>query len=428
MDERFFDDCLHYLLLLEQRLGVGAKYANLEPFGVNPSCAVDIQRAARRIAEFIGLGSLVFVVAAATQRPDVGGRTEVRRDQSHVLIEVDPVVARSPSSLLAALAHEITHKYLHVYGIALPAGPTSQYEDELLTDVAAVFLGLGKLMLNGCESQIGPVNERLHTGITSAATLKLGYLDRSQLALVYRLVSFMRKTPQSDLRAGLSGESLKAVDESTRDTDIELSMTVIEAESREGLVELLRHSARRTQVQLARLEKELSWLEDECIGVTHGFLKDTHKGIARLCLKAEQLHGEEDDDPAMRALKTVMMGRSVVKWTRQMCEDCDRAEQLSVGLAGVHRILQKAYSGFRQGQEQGDSIVITCRNDGSRLRVPIGKPALLVTCPECHYQFVADTRRNWGGEVEIEEGQDSQRVWGITKWISRIRGKLIDVP
>lgn len=427
MDERFLDDCLRYLLLLEQHLGATTKYENLEPFSVNPSCPVDTQRAARRIAEFLGLEGLVFVVAIARQRPDIGGRIEISRDQSHVLIEVDSDVARSPSSLLATLAHEITHKYLHMHQIALPPGPTSQYEDELLTDVAAVFLGLGKLMLNGCESQIELDDEPFHTGIASEATLKAGYLDRSQLALVYRVVSFMRETSRHNVRAGLSCESLKAMNEASRNVDLELPMAAVNDESREGLIRRLHDSARRTQVQLARLEKELSWFEDDYVEPAHGFLNNAHKEIALLGLRIEQLPGEEDYDPAMRALKALVAGRSVVKWTRQIRKNCDRAEKLAIGVARARRILHRKCSGSHRHYHQEAFTVIMCRNDGARLRVPTGEPALLVTCPECHYQFVADTSRGWDGGVEARKSRDSQQAWSISRWISRIRRRFTDI-
>lgn len=47
--------------------------------------------------------------------------------------------------VIAILAHEYTHHYLHLHDITLP----EEYENEIFTDIAAVYLGLGHLLLLG---------------------------------------------------------------------------------------------------------------------------------------------------------------------------------------------------------------------------------------------------------------------------------------
>ena len=69
MADPFIDDYVAKLALLEKAIGHKTSYRILEPFvlpGLGMAEPVEIQRAAKRIADFVGLGSKTFLIAADT--------------------------------------------------------------------------------------------------------------------------------------------------------------------------------------------------------------------------------------------------------------------------------------------------------------------------------------------------------------------------
>ncbi|HUU11900.1 MAG TPA: hypothetical protein VM431_15350 [Phycisphaerae bacterium] len=91
----------------------------------------------------------------------------------------------SPFILGGILAHELTHHYMAGRGIALP----DAQQNERLTDVASVYIGLGKLTLNGYEPMTWAVPRG--DGLVRY-TYRVGYLESADLALVMAQVCAMR--------------------------------------------------------------------------------------------------------------------------------------------------------------------------------------------------------------------------------------------
>jgi hypothetical protein len=178
----YIDDYLDKILLLEKRIGAKTSYKILEPFPVDTEDSLSIQKAAKTIANFVGLNNLVFIVAIINQEFNVGGHIELNNNAKEVFIEISPKILKSQDAVLAVLAHEITHKYMQINAISCGTGPLHEYENEILTDITSIFLGLGKLMLNGCET----VKEREHSNYT--VRFQIGSLVKKKIAFVYRLI------------------------------------------------------------------------------------------------------------------------------------------------------------------------------------------------------------------------------------------------
>ena len=121
----------------------------LDPFPVDPRNPLSLNAAASRIASFVGL-SEILVVNATGKSQRVAGTIEHDTPGDASYIEISRDMLRFPESVLATIAHEVTHAYMRTRGVDL--GGTDlpgMYENEILTDVCAVFIGLGKLLLNG---------------------------------------------------------------------------------------------------------------------------------------------------------------------------------------------------------------------------------------------------------------------------------------
>jgi hypothetical protein len=75
----------------------------------------------------------------------------------------------------AALAHEVTHVYLHRLGMRRP----ELWQDEILTDTAAAYLGAGWLLLDSYREEPALRGERV-----LMAAYKLGYLTPEEFGYV----------------------------------------------------------------------------------------------------------------------------------------------------------------------------------------------------------------------------------------------------
>ncbi|MCM8812943.1 MAG: hypothetical protein NC924_03280 [Candidatus Omnitrophica bacterium] len=198
-------EIIEYIKLLEFHLGEHAKYQILDPFDLNPSDIISIQVAAKKIANFIGLSDISFIVAIAKQRQYVGGHIDLSGDKD-VFIELSEEVIEHAESVLSTLSHEIVHKYLQVHNIKI----YDENKNERLTDIAAVYLGLGKLMLNGREcKKIKQENCIEEKKVTEKVIT--GYLDRVTLAFSYKIVCAMRNIFGCNLESGLCAESKEAL-------------------------------------------------------------------------------------------------------------------------------------------------------------------------------------------------------------------------
>lgn len=88
----------------------------------------------------------------------------------------------------AILAHELTHHFLFNKGVVYD----DINENERLTDLATVYLGLGKLTLNGYE----PVTWRVKRKDGEVTyTYKVGYLTSMDMAMIFERVCSFRHIP-----------------------------------------------------------------------------------------------------------------------------------------------------------------------------------------------------------------------------------------
>ena len=100
------------IAFLEERLGKAVRYEILEPFALDQHDLVQIQVAAKRIADFVQLKDLVFVVGIVTQQQGTLGNVEVAPGQDAVFIEIAPETMEFDGAVCGVLAHEISHSWL----------------------------------------------------------------------------------------------------------------------------------------------------------------------------------------------------------------------------------------------------------------------------------------------------------------------------
>lgn len=118
-------------------------------------------------------------------------------DSYHSRIEINVTNKHSPFIIGAILAHELTHHYLFSKNIYYD----DENENEKLTDFATVFLGLGKLTLNG-YAQINWTNN------DKEYKYRVGYLNTSDLALCLHTICKFRSLELEELTYNLNENSI----------------------------------------------------------------------------------------------------------------------------------------------------------------------------------------------------------------------------
>jgi len=102
-----------------------------------------------------------------------------------------------PKTLGHILAHESTHHFMTIANIY----PESDFENEMFTDLTAVYIGFGKLMLNSAiEDQIENVKKPIYMG-----NKRIPYLDYPLLTYAYFLCQKERNIPREQLFNNLDG-------------------------------------------------------------------------------------------------------------------------------------------------------------------------------------------------------------------------------
>lgn len=112
MSDRFVKNFVEKLILLEQKTRVTVLYRLMAPFTTPFYDHLSIQKAAKQIADFIGLTGFTFIVAVAKQKEKVGGHIDLATNGKEVFIEVDEDTMKFPDAVGATLCHETCHKWL----------------------------------------------------------------------------------------------------------------------------------------------------------------------------------------------------------------------------------------------------------------------------------------------------------------------------
>ena len=302
MSEPFVGDYLNKLLLLEDKVGAKVGYQSFEPhlrlgLHFDPSNPVTLNLVARDMAHFVGIQDLVTVAITAHPK-ECAGHIDLGDTNDGVFIEIASDLLDFPQCVLATLAHELSHLFLHSHRISCGSGPEFHYHNEVLTDITAVFLGLGKLMLNGCAGE--RISRTPSQVVTHSRTV--GYLKPGQLTLVYLLVCAMRGIPSVDYERWLVPIAIDRVRE-CRDKynrhffDANFHKDTIGDEFQAQID----RAASECTNKLNTLESEMRQLEQGYLSRTSLFLRNSRGKVAALRPPAKP----NSHDPAMKFLLAV---------------------------------------------------------------------------------------------------------------------------
>lgn len=386
----FIEDCIDKIAMLEKRVGAVTPYEILQPFTIDTGDAIAIQNAAKKIADFVGLNNFTFIVGLAKAEEGVGGHIELEQGVNTLYIEISKDMKKFPDAVPALLAHEITHKYLETNGISCGTGPTHQYENEVLTDITTIFLGLGKLVLNGCEGKNIRQESLKEETRTITETMKTGYLDRNQFAFVYRLVCAMRQIPAKVCEAGLSFEALQALRQCELQYSPYFDKRFNDTKFKSELVERVDSTIRSVQPLLANVDKGLLYIQKGYVDVSEAFLKKVHKRLYELTAKSKIILNDDQLDPCLKYINALRANEEIGKLNSEIKEFASQGSEYERAVLKLVNLVQDLGSPFLPPQSEMFNVVV-CHNDGTKLSLPKNKRKGIAKCPKCHYEFTADT-------------------------------------
>lgn len=381
MSDSFVNAFVEKLLLLERIRGGGEVPQLLESgsaLGTLFPDTISVQSTAKQLAESIGLSDYTFIVAISKQKINTGAHIDLSTRGKEVFIEIDKDMMRFPRALLATLCHELCHKWLQVHG-----APSAhlEIETEILTDITAIYLGFGKILLNGCTVvRRWTENIELFTGNAReySETINVGYLKIDQLAFVYRLVCTMRNISEDFQLRGLNKIAIRALETCDRSYGQYYSNATAPDLSNQFL---------RTQHRLADLNKYAIYARTSFCNTSEDFFKTGHQKIATLAQKAADIAVVGPDvTPALQFLRTIQ-NRQVMS---QLNSDLQSIQaDLNLLLLTAQQVGSALYQNRAQFPTPGSDIfaLVHCPKDGTKLRVPNGGKLVMVRCPVCKCQF-----------------------------------------
>ena len=338
MSERFVEAFLDKLILLEQKAGAIVQYGMLPPFAATFQDDIIRQDIAKKIATFIGLTDFTPIVAVTRQKQAVGGHVDLSTLDKFIFIEINDELANFPDAVATVLCHEICHKWLKVHAI----NSLIDIDNEILTDITTVFLGLGKIMLNGCRTSRVRY-EAIPNGTRSIVdTITAGYLDRDQLAFVYCLVCAMRGISKSESVHGLNAEATQAVENCYRSYGHYCSSHFRTVGSQREKTIGLTSQVDRVLYTMADLHKFTTYVGKSLCETITAFLKAGHKDIKSMRQKSAGMAQDEAPDPALRFLEAIKMETDIKRLAEQVRALSEMAEGMLQDTKHIARQLHES--------------------------------------------------------------------------------------
>jgi len=217
-----------------------------------------------------------------------------------------------------------------------------------------------------------------------------GYLDRDQLAFVYRLVCAMRSTPSSDFMQGLNAEAALAVQRCDSSYGHHYDPRFHRMEATQEIVTGFNSRVVEVQRTMANLNKHVTYIKKSLCDAIDDFLIGGHRTFESLRQKAVAMTQANESDPALRFLRAIQSDFEVKRLIDEVRSVSKEAEGLLQHARAVGLHLSRNNQRFPAPSPAMFNIV-TCPKDGTKLRLPENSDDLIATCPICKYRFAYNT-------------------------------------
>lgn len=208
---------IEMLLYIEEIVGFKAVYKFFYSSYFEVNNFEDLQLITKKMAEFIGLSHIAFVVNIGETNDNNAGNIELNFDDV-TFIELNQSITNNKMAVFSTLSHEISHKYIQLNNL------NTKYtgiELEYLTDITAIYLGFGKHMLEGCEivTNRKKYSHEENSIFEEDIKSKYGYLTSDELAFMFILICKIRNITENEYLKDLSND-VKSLLYRNKDYDI----------------------------------------------------------------------------------------------------------------------------------------------------------------------------------------------------------------
>lgn len=221
--------------------------------------------------------------------------------------------------------------------------------------------------------------------------IRVGYLNRDQLAFTYSLICSMRKISREESLEGLTKESLSSIKVCHMNYGSYFDLKYHIPDFGEDRLFKFKKQIRNIQFQLAVLDKFSTYLKRILIDPLSNFYDQTHQILNNLVQSAEKKKQESNSfDPALRYLNLLKLDMDFNK----IMTDIEERRKNADGLVNTYSnvispIIQNNY--FKSSEDPDIHSLIICPIDKTQIRLPDNSGDILVKCPKCNYEFVYNT-------------------------------------
>jgi hypothetical protein len=353
MPDMFISDYINKITFLEQQLGAHVGYKPMEPFWVPGKGFMDplrLQGAAKEISNFLGLNQYTFLISVTKQNLNKAGKIELKYSGNEVFIEISEDVQGFEDAVVATLSHELIHKYMQANGISLRTNIVTEYENEILTDITTIFLGLGKFLLNGCDNEKTHQEYRGGEKYEVTKTMKVGYLTPIQMAFVYRLICSMRGVSKEDMLSNLNWKAKDAVIDCERYAQEYFNLDFKREDYRKSIAEFASAKLSILQNRLDEVLEETDFV-DSGIRQFRDRIQIIKEEIISLQSHLEHTTKISSYDPCMKFLECIKIGQWKNMMLSTFSEKNEEIKSLHKAIKRLRRASQKVIKISEKKQE-----------------------------------------------------------------------------
>lgn len=393
LKETHIESFIEKITILEKSLGSFARFDFYDPIEFDPSDIISIQKLGKSMANFVGLSNLTFIISIVPQKKNVGGHIDLSNTGNDVFIEISTNVAKYKDAVLATLAHEISHKILALNGVKISAGspqPLFERENEVLTDITAVYSGYGKQMINGCECSISYEEPTVDGTRKITESIRTGYISREQFSFVYLMICNIRRIERSNYLANINHAGKTALKNSFNENIQLINGEFHKPDYSESLIKSFSDKLLPLQKDLSLIRTLINVLQHHCITVTESHLNKSHLELNKIQKQFSQIPTTANNNPSLNYLNNVYMKIEYDKLIENFQPNNSKSEKIIQGLYKITNLIYK----FGEPLFNSNSFIqnsINCNSCNKKFKIPKNKGLIKSICPYCDYNQLVNT-------------------------------------
>ena len=287
-----------------------------------------------------------------------------------------------------------------------------EFENEILTDTTTIFTGLGKLTLNGCEkTHVSTNNNEDGSKTETTKTQKLGYLDKSQFAFIYKICSIIHQKDEKDFLSNLSAKAIAEIQKIQPKVDLYLNDNFFK---RDFYIEALKDDLKESQTNIAVFQRNVRSIEQiiipHCINTVDQYNKLIYDKFNHIREKLKSL----EDSNSITYITNLAISHEYANFKKDVITFENNFNVLIKTIDKFHQFVQNNSLDISSALTTETSFLnnFQCPYCKKEMRINAKKLAR-VSCSQCNHNFIIDT----GHKREII---NNKKKTGFLGWLITI--------